>query len=53
MPVISGFGNIKFKLIVMYNLYSISSCITILKSSKPKVFWSLDDRADFSTFAMC
>ena len=43
------FGNAQFKLIVMCNLYSIFSCISILKSCKLKLYYNLNDRADFCT----
>ena len=39
------FENTEFKLIVICNLYSILSCISILKSSKLKSYCSLNDRA--------
>ena len=47
--LISVFGNTEFKLTVMCNLYSIFSCISILKSCKPILYCSLNDRADFCT----
>ena len=43
------FGNAEFKLIVMYNSYSIFSCISILKSCKLKLYCSLNDRTDLCT----
>ena len=43
------FGNAEFKLIVMCNLYSIFSYISQLKSSKLKLYCSLNDMADFCT----
>ena len=43
------FGKGECKLIVMCNLYSIFSCISILKSRKLKLYCILNDRADFST----
>ena len=47
--LISVFGKAEFKLIVMCNLYSIFSSISILKSCKLKLFCSLNDKADFCT----
>ena len=47
--LMSVFGNVEFKLIVMCNLYSIFSCISILKSCKPTLHCSLNDRAFFCT----
>ena len=47
--LISVFGNAEFKLIVMCNLYSIFSCIIILKSRKPKLYSSVNNRSDFCT----
>ena len=47
--LISVFENSEFKLIEMSNLYSIFSCISILKSCSPKLYCSLNDRADFCT----
>ena len=44
---ISVFGNTEFNLIVMCKLYSIFNCISILKSCKPKLYCSLNGRADF------
>ena len=49
--LLSVFGNTEFKLIVMCYFYSIFSCISILKSCKPKLYCSIDDRADFGTVA--
>ena len=49
--IISAFENAEFRLIVMFNLYGIFSCISILKSCKPTLHCSLDDRADFVPFA--
>ena len=43
------FGNAKLKLIVMCNLYSIFSGISVLKSCKSKLCCSLNDRANFCT----
>ena len=40
------FGNIKVKLIVTCNLYSILSCKIILKNCNPN-YCNLDDRLDF------
>ena len=51
--IINVFGNTKFTLIVMCNLYSVFSCISILKSYKPKLYCSLDDRQTSASFAMC
>ena len=47
--IISVFENTEFKLIVMCNFYSTYSGINILKSCKPKLFYSLGYRADFYT----
>ena len=47
--LISVFGNTGFTLIVLCILYSIFSCISIMKNCKPKLYGSLDDRADFCT----
>ena len=33
----------------MCNLYGIFSCISILKSCKLELYWSLNDRANFCT----
>ena len=41
------FGNAQLKVIVMCDLYSIFSCISILKSCKLELYCSLNDRADF------
>ena len=43
------FGNNEFKLIVVCNLYSIVSSISILKSCKLKLYFSLNDKAGFCT----
>ena len=43
------FGNAEFRLIVMCNLYSIFSCISIQKSCKLKLCCSLNDMEDFCT----
>ena len=43
------FGNAEFKLIVMCNLYSIFRCISILKSCKLKIYYSVNDKADIGT----
>ena len=45
----SVFGNAEFKSIVMCNLQSVFSCISILKSFKPKLYFRLINRADFCT----
>ena len=45
--LISVFENAEFKLIVMCNLNSIFSCISLLKSCKHKLYCSLNDRSDF------
>ena len=46
---IGVFWNAEFKLSVMCNLYSIFSCISILKSYKPKLYSSQNDRAEICT----
>ena len=47
IELISVFGNAEFRLIAMHNLYSIFSCISTLKSCKPKFYSSLIDKANF------
>ena len=49
IKLVSVFGNVEFKAIVMCNLYSIFRCISTLKSCKFKLYCSLNDRADFCT----
>ena len=45
--------NSEFKLTIMCNLYSIFGCISILKSCKPKLYCSLNDRQTSVPLAMC
>ena len=50
IQIISVFGNIEFKLIVMCNLYSVLICKSILKNCRLNLDYNvagLDDRADF------
>ena len=47
--VISLLENTEFKLIVMCNVFRLFGCISTVKSYKPKLYCSLNDRADFCT----
>ena len=45
--MISIFGNIEFKLIIMFNLHSILSCQNLLKNCYPNIHSNLDCKVDF------
>ena len=49
----SVFGNAEFKLIVTCNLNSIFSSISILKSCKPKLCCSQNDKQTSVFFVIC
>ena len=49
IQIMSKVWNIEFKLIVMCNLCDILSSESVLENYKPRLYCSLDDRANFCT----